>query len=59
MSYILVMFIYAGSFAKGDSVSLLSVPNFKTEQACMVAGKSGEKFVIGTAKEYRFMCVPQ
>lgn len=59
MSYVLVMFIYAGAFAKGDSVSLLSVPNFKTEHSCLVAGKAGERFVSGTAKEYKFMCVLQ
>jgi hypothetical protein len=59
MSYILVMYIYAGMLAKGDSVTLLSVPNFKTEHSCMIAGKAGEKFVSGTSKEYKFMCVPQ
>jgi len=59
MSYILVMFIYAGVLAKGDSVTLHSVSGFKTEQACITAGKLGNRFVSGTTKEYVFTCMPQ
>ena len=59
MSYILIAFIYAGAFAKGDSVALESVPNFKTKASCEKAGNAMKDFVTATTKQYRFVCVEQ
>lgn len=52
----LVLFIYAGAFAKGDSVALHSIPGYSTEQACMAQGHSGKSLVSGIAKDYSFKC---
>jgi hypothetical protein len=59
MSWILVMYIYAGVLAKGDSVTLQTVPGFKTQQECQQAGNAASSLVNGSAKEYRFVCVAQ
>lgn len=55
----LIIYIYAGVWAKGDSVALLSVPNFSSEAACIAAADKTKKFVDGSAKEQRFACVKQ
>ena len=52
----LIIFIYAGVFAKGDSVAIHSV-KFDTEQACIAAGNKTKTLVDGTAKEAKFVCV--
>lgn len=57
MTYILVLYIYAGILAKGDSVTLTNVDGFASQQACMAAGKASEKLVEGSAKEVRFVCL--
>lgn len=57
MSFILVMYIYAGTFARGDSVTITHIPNFQSRAACESAGKQSEKLVNGSAKEYRFVCL--
>lgn len=59
MSYVLVMYIYAGMLAKGDSVSMQVIGDFSSEEACMVAGMKGNELVKGSAKDYRFICVPK
>jgi hypothetical protein len=59
MSWILIMYIYAGAFAKGDSVSLLYVPGFRTQADCMAAGVSGSPLVANSMKEYRYVCLKQ
>jgi hypothetical protein len=57
MSFILVLFLYAGTFSKGDSVALTSIPGFATEQACAAAGQKAEALVKNTLKDSRFICV--
>jgi|LakMenEpi03Aug12_release.lakeMendotaPanAssembly.Ray.scaffolds.fasta_scaffold15859_14 hypothetical protein len=57
MSYVLVMFIYAGAFSKGDSVALNSVDGFSTLESCQKAGQEGNPLVGGTVKEYKFVCI--
>lgn len=39
MSYVLVVFLYAGAMSGGDSVALTNVPGFKSEASCVAAGK--------------------
>lgn len=53
------MYIYAGVFSRGDSVSLNNVYGFKSKQECMAAGKQSEDLVKLTAKEFRFTCLEQ
>lgn len=54
MTYILVMYIYAGM---GDSVTLVNAGEFNSIDACNAAGMSGNQLVKGTAKEYRYLCL--
>lgn len=57
MTYILVMYIYAGIMANGDSVTLVNAGEFNSIDACNAAGMSGNQLVKGTAKEYRYLCL--
>jgi len=57
MNWILVIYIYAGVFASGDSVAITNIPNFSTKQECVQAGKDAERLVTGSAKVYRFVCL--
>lgn len=59
MKFILILFLYAGTFSKGDSVSLTSVPGFATEQACLAAGKKSVEMTNGTFKDGKFVCVAE
>lgn len=58
-TYTLVMYIYAGMMARGDSVTLHSIPGFVSFKECMDEGKKGAKLVEGSFKEYRFICLKQ
>lgn len=55
-AFFLVLYIYAGAFAKGDSVAMVSIPQ-PSQQACMAAGSAASDLVRGSAKELRFICV--
>jgi hypothetical protein len=57
MSYILVMYIYAGVLANGDSVAINHIDGFSTIESCQQAGNSAARLVKGSAKEYRFICM--
>jgi len=56
MSWVLILYIYAGVLAKGDSVSLVTIP-MQTEAACVAAGQKSEQLVNGSTKVARFTCV--
>ncbi|MGE4243694.1 hypothetical protein [Ramlibacter sp.] len=56
MAWILVMYVYAGMLAKGDSVAMLTVP-VASQEVCEREGRKGEKLVGGSAKEYRYLCL--
>lgn len=58
MEWILIIFIYAGMFSKGDNVAITNVPGFATEQECINAGKKAKTLVSGTYKDAKFVCVP-
>lgn len=55
-AFYLVLYIYAGVLAKGDSVSMVSIPQ-TSKEACMAAGKAAEDLVKNSAKELRFVCL--
>ena len=59
MNWTLVIYIYAGVFAQGDSVAITYIPNFKSEASCAAAGKVTKPLVSGTTKEQRFVCIRQ
>jgi len=59
MHYILIIFIYAGPLANGDSVAIESVPNFTTKASCVKAAEQLKTFTNGTAKVYKYACVEQ
>ena len=59
MTYVLVMYIYAGMLAKGDSVALQVINEFSSADSCKSAGVKGNELVGGSAKNYRFVCLPK
>jgi hypothetical protein len=59
MTWVLVLYIYAGVFAKGDSVSIATIEGYTSQAVCEQAGVAGEKLVKTSSKEYRFVCVPK
>lgn len=58
-TYILLIYIYAGVFANGDSVAIHSIDGFNSKEQCMQAGDSASPLVKNSAKEYRFVCIPK
>ena len=59
MSWTLVIYIYAGVFAQGDSVALTYIQGFKSEASCNTAGNATKPLVKGSTKEQRFVCIRQ
>ena len=59
MSWVLVVYIYAGAFAKGDSVTITHIPGFTSEQACKSAAAPMNQLVDGSFKTIRTICVRQ
>lgn len=56
-SWILVMLVYAGVMAKGDSVALQTIPGFDNKARGEAAGRELEPLVKVSTKEVRFVCV--
>ena len=56
-TFILVMYIYAGAFARGDSVTMQVIEGFSSEVSCKAAGVAAKPLVDGSSKEYRFVCL--
>jgi hypothetical protein len=59
MDWILVILIYAGTFARGDSVAIHTIPGWSSEQSCKYSGEKLGPLVKGTSKEIRFICLPK
>lgn len=57
MSWVLVIYIYAGLFAKGDNVTITNINGFHSQASCEAAGQQSEVLVKDTLKSSRFMCV--
>lgn len=55
--WVLIIYIYAGALASGDSVSLTNVDGFTSQQACQEAGAQGKGLVSTSSKVYKFVCV--
>lgn len=56
MEWVLILYIYAGAMASGDSVALTHIP-MATEQACRTAGDASNGLVRATTKNVRYVCV--
>lgn len=59
MTWVLVLFIHAGMLSDKDSMAVTSVQGFKTEAACLTAGKQSEALGKRTTKEVKFVCLKQ
>lgn len=59
MTYVLVLFLHAGMLSEKDSMALTTVPGFKTEVACLTAGKASLELGRRTTKEVKFVCLKQ
>lgn len=55
--WILILFAHVGAMGSGNSNALTNVPNFKTEQACIVAGNKAKTMASGSVKSIEFVCV--
>jgi hypothetical protein len=56
MEYVLVLYIYAGALAKGDSVALTTVP-MQDKVTCETAAKQAESLVHMSTKVLRTSCL--
>ena len=56
MEWVLILYIYAGALAQGDSVALTHIP-MSSEQACRTAGEAAGGLVKTTTKNVRYVCV--
>ena len=59
MMWILIFQLSAGAMSKGDSVALVSVPGFRTEQECNEAGRRSLAAFDTPFKAVKFVCVAQ
>ena len=59
MSWVLVIYIYAGLFFAGpnDKVEIMNINGFHSQASCEAAGQQSEVLVKGTSKSSRFMCL--
>lgn len=55
--WVLVVFVYAGVWAKGDSVALTNIPGFSTQAECMTAGNVIKPMEDSTSKSFKFVCI--
>ena len=55
--WILVVFVYAGPWAKGDSAALTTIPDFSTQAECMAAGELIKPMEKNTSKDFKYVCV--
>jgi hypothetical protein len=56
MEYVLIIYIYAGALAQGDSVALTTVP-MQDKVTCETAAKQAESLVARSTKVLRTACL--
>jgi hypothetical protein len=56
MEYVLIIYIYAGALAQGDSVALTTVP-MQDKVTCETAAKQAESLVARSTKVLRTSCL--
>mgnify|MGYP003489994940 FL=1 len=57
MEWVLLIYVYAGILAKGDSVALTTIPGYVSREACESSARDLPKLVKGTAKEVVYVCL--
>lgn len=57
MTWILVLYIYAGVMSKGDSVTVSSIDGFTSAASCATAGATAKTLVSNSFKDARFVCL--
>lgn len=55
--WVLIIYVYAGVLANGDSVALTKIDGFSSQKTCQEAGILGKDMVSGSSKVYKFVCV--
>ena len=53
----LIIYIFAGVWAKGDSVALTQVNGFTSQQVCEAAAQKTSTLPAISTKEFRYVCV--
>jgi|SanBayMetagenome_1026888.scaffolds.fasta_scaffold459341_1 hypothetical protein len=56
LSWTLIIYIYAGAMAQGDSVTVTATP-MATQEICETAGTALDSLVSGSTKVVRYVCV--
>ena len=56
LSWTLVIYIYAGAMAQGDSVTVTTTP-MASQEVCETAGNKLDSLVSGSTKVVRYVCV--
>lgn len=56
LAWTLVIYIYAGAMAQGDSVTVTATP-MATEELCKQGGDALEGLVSGSTKVLRYACI--
>lgn len=56
MEWVLVIYIFVGSWSQNDSVAMTTVPML-SEPACRIAGDKLGSLVNGTTQEVRYVCL--
>jgi hypothetical protein len=56
LSWTLIIYIYAGAMAQGDSVTVTATP-MATQELCETAGNALDSLVSGSTKVVRYLCV--
>lgn len=59
MSWVLVIMVHAGMLSSKDSIAVTNIQGFKTEFACMQAGKASTALGKGTTKDVAYVCLKQ
>ncbi len=57
MEWILLIYVYAGILAKGDSVALTTIPGYASKDACEQSARDLPKLVQRTTKEVVYVCL--
>lgn len=56
-TWTLIILIYAGAWAEGDSVALDHIGGYPDKAACVAAGEAVKPMTANTTKETRYVCV--
>ena len=56
LSWTLIIYIYAGAMAQGDSVTVTATP-MATQEICETSGTALDSLVSGSTKVVRYVCV--